>query len=613
MTQAATFRRWALAPARTAEELYPVELLLVTAFHRAVYDGKLRTREDSEAYEADLRRRARRARFRPGIEPALFDYAEGWWDELTDLRLCHRVERPVRDLALLRLLPQVTSVDLALVDADLAPLAALPRLETLTLKISGPADLAALGRQPALRALTLDLAEGGDVAALGALRGLQTLRLSLDEPWPAGLVALAELPRLESVYYRGNLLPWAEMPVLPAAHTLELQPSFHANTPLSSLASLAASSAVRTLEVGALARLAGAERFLSVETLALAGPFRDLAPLARLPRLAKLRLCGEAFEDLSPLIAPPRLRQLELNRQRGILLKPLYQATNLREVAAPHCEVIAEELERLNERLGRVDPALYALPAPRPLPPLRFIAYSWRDPDYAALPPLPPEPDARAAAYGDDPAPAKHEDRWMEQALQARLEEALAPGWGHVDARGGTANVVLLRSNDIERLDAVVDVARDALARARFRWDCWIHYDPDSILFDLEAPQTEAERKAEREAEWRETEERWNAHREELRREHLRRLGCEVPEEEDTPEEPDAAESDAEESAIPQQELCDEDDDAAPEKTGCIVMLEDSILWVHAGNAGVVGRYLGRAAEDWNTLPEPPALRPRRR
>jgi hypothetical protein len=351
-----------------------------------------------------------------------------------------------------------------------------------------------------------------------------------------------------------------------------------------------------------------------VETLALAGPFRDLAPLARLPRLAKLRLYGEDFEDLAPLLVPPRLRQLELNRQRGILLKPLSEATNLREVAAPHCEVLAEELVRLNERLGRVDPALYALPAPRPLPPLRFIAYSWRDPDYAALPPLPPEPDARAAAYGDDPAPAKYEDRWMEQELQTRLEEALAPGWGHVDASGGTANVVLLRTCDIERLADVVGVARDALALARFRWDCWIHYDPDSIFFDLETSQTEEERKAEREAEWRESEERWNAHREELRREHLRRLGCELPEEEDTPEESDAAaESDAEEPAIPQQELCDEDDDDVPEKTGCIVMLEEPILWVHAANAGVVGRYLGCAAEDWHTLPEPPALRPRRR
>jgi hypothetical protein len=614
MTPSAAFRHWVLDPARTAEELYPVELLLATALHCAVHDGKCRPKEDIATYERDLGRRARRVRFLPCIDPALLDHAADWWDSLARLSLVHRIDRPVRDLALLRFLPQIISVDLSVVGADLAPLAALPKLETLTLRLAGATDLAALGPLPALHTLTLHLTEGRDLAPLGALRGLQSLRLTVEDPWPTDLAALAELPRLESVYYLGNLLTWAEVPALRAAHTLELQPAWSANTPLPSLAALGASRTVRSLEVGAVAQLAGAERFPAVETLGLAGPFRDLAPLAQLSRLAKLRLSGEVFEDLKPLLTPPRLRRLELNRQHGLLLRPLYKATNLREVVAPRCEVLAEELVRLNEHLSRVDPAVYRLPAPRSLAPLRFIAFNLRAHDYAALPPRPPSPGvaARAAAFGDDPAPTMNERRWMEQELQSRLEAVLAPGWGHVTVKDGDATVLLRRTCDIELLSAVVAAVREAFALARCPWECTFDYDPVHDVPAPEPPPTEKESEADLRAEMEETREyrrNWN---EELKREHLARLGHEVPDEEDD-EPADLADDADKNSAIPDDELLDDDEEEFDERDEYFyrVTLAEGILWAHAADADAVSHHLGQPAEDWHTLPEPPDRRPR--
>jgi hypothetical protein len=614
MTPAATFRNWVLDPARTPEQLYPVELILATALHRAVYDGKCRPKEDIDFYEADLGRRAHRVRFRPCIESALLDLAADWWDSLVSLQLIRPIDRPVRDLALLRLLPQLTSINLDVAGADLAPLAGLTRLETLTLRLTGTTDLAPMGPLPALHTLSIDLASIRDLVPLGALRKLQSLSLNIAEPWPAGLAALVGLPQLEHVYYRGNLLPWVEVPALPALRSLQLLPSPNANTPLPSLAALSAAPAVHTLTVGAVAELAGVERFPSVETLGLSGPFRDLAPLARLARLAKLQLSGEDFEDLTPLLAPPRLRRLELNRQRGILLKPLYKATNLREVTAPHCAVLAEELAPLNEHLGKVAPAVYQLPAPRPLPPLRFIAFNRLAPDYAALPPRPPARGvaARAAAYGDDPAPAKYEDRWMQEELQTRLDAALLPGWGYVEASDGFASIVIRRFCDIELLPGIVQTTREAFALARFPWVCSFNYDLeyDEPDFELRPHQEESEDKLRAEVE--EARAHRKARDEELKREHLARLGQEVPDPED--DEPATFPGcEDETSPFPDDELLDEDEEEFDERDeqGYVIILSEGILWTHANVADVVSHHLGLPPEDWHALPEPVDRRPR--
>ena len=593
MTPATAFRNWVLDPARTPEQLYPVEIILATALHRAVYDGSCRPKEDIDVYEADLHRRARRPRFRPRIEPELLEFAERWWDELTRLGQSYPVDRPVRDLAALRFLPQLTDINLTVVGADLAPLAALPHLATLSLDLAGIRDL----------------------APLGALCPLQSLSLNIEEPWPTGLAALAELPQLVYIRFCGNLLIWGEVPTLRALRTLELQPGFYANTPLPSLATLAAQPAVHTLTVGAVAQLSGAERFRIVETLGLSGPFTDLAPLIRLSRLAKLQLGGESFEDLTPLLAPPRLRSLELNRQHGILLKPLYKATNLREVTAPHCDVLEPELGPLNAHLGKVAPALYTLPSPRPLAPLRFIAGNFQRADYAALPPLPPSPGdaARAAAYRDDPAPIQHESRWMEQELQTRLDAALAPGWGHVDAKDGFACIVIRRLCDIELLPDIVQTTREAFALARFPWNCHFDYDPANNFPDPEPPLTEEESEAELRAEVEERREHRKAWSKDLKREHLHRLGYEVPDEAD--DEPAALPgSEPDTPPIPFDELLDEDEEFDErDEQSYVLTLNEPILWIHARAADAASHHLGRPAEDWHTLPEPLDRRPRRR
>lgn len=589
MTPAAAFRHWVLDPARTPEELFPVELLFDSTLHHAVYLGHLRPVDAIKAYQSDLRRRARRPRFDSRIDPELIDYTEDWWGDLVHLGGIYSIDRPVRDLSLLRFLPQLTRIDLDLRDADLEPLGALPALAALSLRTAGISDFSALGR----------------------LHALRSLDLNIEVPWPTGLDALSEPPLLERVSFRGNLLLWRDVPPCPALRHLDLQPGFNANTPLPALAELAHRPLIETLTVGAVASLAGAERFRGVRTLDLSGPFIDLAPLTALSALRQLRLASECYADLTPLTRLPHLRSLELYREHGIDLLPLIESKSLREVAAPRCaQLLAGELAAVNTALGQLDDDLFILPAPRPLAPLRLIACEFRRNDYASLPPLPVQPvppeEDRTAAYGDDPLLPKAEDRWVETRLHDAIAAVLTTGWGHVHASGGSAYVVLRRPCDILRLRDVVQATRAVFAHARFPWDCNYHYDPENDFPDpeSEAAPTEAERATAWHEEWLEMEQRYARHQADLDREYRAQLGANVEDESDTTPTDDCV-ADSE----------DDDDDTRDDldSTGYTLVLEDPILWVHADSAFAAARHFGQPAEDWHTMPEPPVQRPRRR
>ena len=124
-------------------------------------------------------------------------------DGVRDLRPLERARR-LRHVVL-----DATRVD------DLAPLAALPHLEELSLYDNpGVADYAALGALGALERLTVGVTSAGawleGARTLGALEGLRALRhVSLyGRTSPVGLAWLVRMPRLRSLsVYAGAIDP----------------------------------------------------------------------------------------------------------------------------------------------------------------------------------------------------------------------------------------------------------------------------------------------------------------------------------------------------------------------------------------------------------------------
>ncbi|HLP00746.1 MAG TPA: hypothetical protein VK163_01885 [Opitutaceae bacterium] len=616
-------RRWVSAPARTGEELYPVELLLNQLRGRAEYRKGFGSAKTLKAAQADFARRARQLHFEPRIEAADLDLVEEFWDEILALENGFGPPRPVRDLSLLRFLPQITAVSLTLEGTTLAALAALPRLARLTLSTGALADF----------------------SALGSLGELESLTLTVACPWPTGLGVLNRLPRLREVTFRGNLLIWQEVVALPAVRSLVLAPAFEANTPLPSLRVFPAAPELQTLTIGAVADLRGVQRFADLRELDLAGPFTDLSPLAALQHVRKLRLAGEHFLDLAPVARMRQLHSLELWRERGLAVEVLLNGPSLREVTAPHCKVMTEELRDLNAALGWVDEDLFVREKPRPLAPLRLLACEYRRDDYASLPraaapaPLPEGVEDRAAVFGEDPAPPRREQLWMKTQLHAAVAAVLQRGWGHVRIYPTSAWVVLRRPCDMAQLSQVVQAARALLARSRFAWDCQFCYDPDNEIEDPEGEQPrdsdqfDVDRARE---EWEDDRRRLAKRQEEIDREYRTLRGLNPAESEQiSPDEPgdeqEISEAGIRGEPLDPEEATDfsanafnstpteafsgdsEGEYEGPDTIPYTLYLEEPFLWVDADYAEPASRHMQQPVEDWHSLPEPPAQRPRRR
>ncbi|HLP09181.1 MAG TPA: hypothetical protein VK178_13535 [Opitutaceae bacterium] len=621
MRPAEEFRRWVSAPARTGEELYPVELLLNHLRGRAEYRKGPRSAKTLRAAQAGFTRRTRQPRFKPRIEAADLDLAEEFWDEILSLENGYGSDRPVRDLSLLRFLPQLTAVNLTLEGTALAALATLPRLARLTLKTGALADF----------------------SALGSLATLEWLSLTVACPWPTGFGALSKLSQLREVTFGGNLLVWQEVVALPAVRSLVLAPAFAANTPLPSLRVFPAAPELQTLTIGAVAELRGVQRFADLRELDLAGPFTDLHPLAALQHVRKLRLAGEQFLDLAPLARMRQLHSLELNRERGLAVDVLLDAPSLREVSAPRCKVLTKELGDLNAALGWVDKDLFVRENPRPLAPLRLLACEYQRDDYASLPPAAAPPtegvEDRATVFGEDPAPPRREQLWMKTQLHSAVSAVLRQGWGHVNVYPTSAMVVLRRPCDMARLPLVVQAVREVLARSRFAWACLFDYDPDKTMDDPEAAQPrDAEQfdAARAKEEWEDARRRVAERQEAIEREYRALRGLDTTESEQiSPDEPgddqETSEADLRSEPLDLEEATsfspdafnstpagafsdggeevDEDLDMIPYALG----LEEPFLWVRADSAELASRHMQQPAEDWHSLPEPPERRPRRR
>ena len=578
MTLAEQFHAWALDAARTNEERYSVELLLEAVDQVWRASDKFAPALDWEAHQRHQKRRLANPAYNVVLNREALDRTLELWAGVKKLENGPFEDRPVRDLAALRFFPQLEEVALS---SELTDLAALTGLQSL-------------------RKLTLHDETVNDVRMLAALPALARLDLRLGEPWPSGVSALGELPALRELNFAGNLLVWRGTFLLPAVESAVFEAGFHSNTPLRDLRGLPEMPRLTRLKVTATASLRGLERFPHLVELELAGPFTDLAPLAELAEVRTLKLTGERFFDLGPVARMAGLRTLELHRSHGLDVDPLTEAPRLREVTAPRCTVLETELASLNAALGWVDETVYVLPEPRPLAKPRLISCAFRGEEYLALPPKPAANNPRKAAYGDDPLPAKAEDRWFGRELQDRLARILTPGWGRMDVRGAVAYVTLQRSQDVGRLPAVVQALREVRARARYPWECVLFYEPVAPRSDTPAGADDEEE--DRRVEWSDMRQRREERQKYLELEHRMRLrrqqGLPPEPEQEEPDEPEFAEV---------EEAGDE-----PEEGDFVLLIDEPILWVHQGDGENAAAALGQEPEEWHLLPEPPEERPRR-
>jgi hypothetical protein len=198
--------------------------------------------------------------------------------------------------------------------AGLAPLAALPRLRTLTVEdvpaagvetLTGLTELgiafpeggaAPLAKLTALQSLYVYFGSAVDLSALGGLRRLEDLTINVPSGTPIDVKPLAELPALRRLIVNATSVNnLAALGGLPALCHLEA-PAAQSGVDLAALTELHQLEVLR-IDVTNAPSLAPLARLQALDSLELvsgcARPKIDLAPLAELPRLRQVVLNGK--------------------------------------------------------------------------------------------------------------------------------------------------------------------------------------------------------------------------------------------------------------------------------------------------------------------------------
>jgi hypothetical protein len=485
------FVGWATDPARTANELFTVELLIERM--RAWSHWPFRQR--ALGFEESLQDQKER-KFTPGYRPNLpRDEVEALQERaatVTHFQGPGMSDRPLRDLKALSFFPALEDLGLTGCDTpDLSPLAALPKVKRLMI---GEYDDLTGAHQ-------LRFSDCGEKPAL------ERVFLSLRQPWP-DLRALAQWPNLREVYFNGNILAFAEVEALPAAESVQAHNWVNSTTPLRDLRTFPALPKVKRLGLERTSSLEGIERYQTVLNLELGGTFADLAPLAALENVTFLKLTSEDFTDLSPLIQMPKLRELVLVRERPIDLSPLAEAPQLRRVDFERCTIMRTELAALNA--GLLPEAIdFLLDPPRRLEPLKF--YVVRNANEAGKKHFVQRTgevtEMRKAFYAGDAALERAEARSFLTALHAGLNGLLGRGWGLVEilhaTSAGRTHINLKRFIDTARTREVIQLLREHSARSRHPWVFGLMVEPHGDMsYEVDALKELDEKAKEPERHW---------------------------------------------------------------------------------------------------------------
>jgi hypothetical protein len=619
------FRQWVADPARTVDELCAAEVLLELG--EGIWKGQ--HKQYGTDWDAKARKRKERAgnpAYRPTIKKKLIDQTIEVAPLIKNFSASWHDDRAIRSLEPLRFFKAIEEIGVTL-ETD---------------------DFSALRELPALRRLNFHEQHNGgghvikDLAGLAGLK-LQTLGVGVRLPWP-NLRAIGELPELETLSVRANLLALRDVGPLPKVKSATFEPDFHCNTPVRNFHDLPDMPAVKHMRINSIAGLEGVEKMPELLGLDLVGPFQDLRPLEKLEKLTWLRLEGGWFMDLAPLARMPRLRELVMVRERPLDLSPLSEAPALREVTVERCAILRTELSALNA--GFLPWSLdFVAPEPRPLAPLRVFTYKPDHPDVAESRKA-KEADPREEFYGDDQHHRAAEARWFAHELQQRLDALLGEGWGDVtsyaDRWAGYRHLTIQRFKDILRMEEIVQSTRELMAMCRFPWHIMVSAEPHGDLSkDMEEIRAQRE---EQERDWldrdydaeqeREEYEEFRQTRRELyerlEREHRLRLLQQQGEEINPADfSPDAKPATVPKAAAAEEEDDDFDDDDEggldeldeddpeqsefEEEMSFVFDLTENSIWVSAHQRETFEATLGIRAEDWHALPEPPAERPQPR
>lgn len=462
------FIRWALDDARTVEERYTTELLV----ERGLSWWKSRHKIfEPTNYEAQSERRRQRA-FNPAYDPryteqAVTRAAEAFAEIKSWSHFCGYDERPIRDLQVLRFLPQLEDVQLRGTEiADLSPLAELPNLRTLHFGSQTCRDLRPIARCVRLR----------------------DLQLYLLRHWP-DVRGLETLPEVESLLLEGNLLIFKGT-VFPKVKFASLK-----CTPLEacSVRDLPQLPICEFLSIGGVETLDGIEAFPRLRNFTLQTPAESFEPLTQLKALTCFTAKDLEPLDVAPLTRVPNLQFLCFNTQYKIRMRPVRPRDLAPLVEAP----VLRELEIVGNPLLETEAAaiqaglpswgdLYLRPEPRPLPLWRLLAWPGNKIPHEPVNRLPEEPELI------DIGLRERELRWAGRFMRRAIDQKLGSSdWGepgpdlsvlqdfhpHVIAPTHRALTMEFQSFGLlDKFPLVVEAVRECLARLRpdYRVMIWV-------------------------------------------------------------------------------------------------------------------------------------------
>ena len=462
MANTEDFVQWAMAPERTLEERCAIE--------KAVEWGVMidhAQRNVPEQYNWQEKREIHNARrLNPAYEPALNADMVRSGEAGLRLRKEHSTlsyqDRPMRDLGWLRFFPHLEELRLDELEvADYSPLASLPNLRRLSIQDDQTIDLRALGRCAALEKLTV----------------------RVRQPW-VKVDGLERLERLHTVRWHGSPLVLQAIPKWPAVRHAVFQ-EFCLNFPLRDAFQLPEMPLLEVLDLESIFSLEGIERYPRLINLKVAGPFRDVQPLAECRALTHLslqlsiHLDLDVLKDVSPLARLPELRSLHVRSHRPRDYSSLVEAPHLHEVSLvtplnEPLQACAMEQATLNATLESWD-AEFLRPAPRPLPPLQI---GYVDTKLNQRFPEPPPAGEPPPAWEENPGFRESEGHWLKKRLAARLRQLLDHDehWGDVSFTFSAASslrhlgVSIASQEAALRLCEIIGAIREEFAWTHCPW-----------------------------------------------------------------------------------------------------------------------------------------------
>jgi internalin A len=243
----------------------------------------------------------------------------------------------VSDLAPLAKLANLQSLSCSATKvSDLAPLAKLANLQSLTCPATKVNDLAPLAKLATLQSLSCSATKVSDLAPLAALVNLQSLACSSTQV--SDLAPLAALANLRSLFCSSTQVnDLAPLAALANLRSLDCPGTLVSDlTPLAALVNLQSLNCWET-QVSDIAPLAALVNLQSLSCSAT--QVNDLAPLAALVNLQSLACSSTQVSDLAPLAALVNLQSLDCSETRVNDLAPLAALVNLQSLDCPGAPV----------------------------------------------------------------------------------------------------------------------------------------------------------------------------------------------------------------------------------------------------------------------------------